>query len=59
MSSMMAIIYIFYMIYCENQSELPLLNYVIVQTNWNGYIGKTRNHIDVFSYSSLKIDKSS
>ena len=47
------------MIYCEKQSELPLLNYVIVQTNWNGYIGKTRNHIDVSSYSSLKINKSS
>ena len=47
------------MIYSENQSELPLLNFVIVQTNWNGYIGKTRNQIDVFSYSPLKIDKSS
>ena len=26
------------MIYCENIYKPPLLNYVIVQNNWNGYI---------------------
>ena len=43
------------MIYCENIYKPPLLNYVIVQNNWNGYIdGK----IGGFSYSPLKIETS-
>ena len=41
------------MIYCGNQCKLPLLNYVIVQNNWNEYTGKAFNNIDVFSYSLL------
>ena len=46
-----------WMIYCGNQCKLVLLNYVIVQNNLNGYIGKTLNNIDIFSYSPLKINK--
>ena len=29
-----------------------------VKNNWNWYIGKAHNKIDVFSYSLLKINKS-
>ena len=57
MSSLMAIISISWMIYCGNQCKLVLLNYAIAQNNWNGYIGKTLNNIDIFSYSPLKINK--
>ena len=46
------------MIYCQNIYKPPLLNYVIVQNNWNGYIDSTLNKIDGFSYSPLKIEKS-
>ena len=46
------------MTYCGNQCKLPLLNYVTAQNNWNRYIGKKLNNIDIFSYSPLKIDKS-
>ena len=30
----------------------------LCQNYWNGYIGKTINNIDVFSYSPLRIGKS-
>ena len=56
--NIMATISISWMTNCGNQCKLPLLNYVIVQNNWNRYIGKALNNIDVFSYSPLKIDKS-
>ena len=56
--SIMATIWISWMTNYGNQCKLPVLTYVIVQNNWNRYIGKALNNIDVFSYSPLKIDKS-
>ena len=44
------------MISCGNQHKHPLLNYVNVHNNWNGYIGCALNSI-VFNYSPLKTDR--